>query len=153
MVGRAGRGETAGRAVIQTMTPDNQVLLQAACQDYDAFYETELPLRKLQGCPPYGDVLVVSFFAAIEKDASYGAMRFREALEQQLRNYQGSRLLVMGPVPARVVRVMNRYRYQLTLLGRNTKPLRTILSGLMIRFKKDKANKTITVTVDVNPMD
>ena len=48
---------------------------------------------------------------------------------------------------------MNRYRYQLTLLGRNTKPLRTILSGLMIRFKKDKANKTITVTVDVNPMD
>lgn len=153
VVGRAGRGETAGRAVIQTMTPDNQVLLQAACQDYDAFYETELPLRKLQGCPPYGDVLVVSFFAAIEKDASYGAMRFREALEQQLRNYQGSRLLVMGPVPARVVRVMNRYRYQLTLLGRNTKPLRTILSGLMIRFKKDKANKTITVTVDVNPMD
>ena len=153
VVGRAGRGETAGRAVIQTMTPENQVLLQAACQDYDAFYETELPLRKLQGCPPYGDVLVVSFFAAIEKDASYGAMRFREALEQQLRNYQGSRLLVMGPVPARVVRVMNRYRYQLTLLGRNTKPLRTILSGLMIRFKKDKANKTITVTVDVNPMD
>lgn len=52
VVGRAGRGETAGRAVIQTMTPENQVLLQAACQDYDAFYETELPLRQLQGCRP-----------------------------------------------------------------------------------------------------
>lgn len=153
VVGRAGRGETAGRAVIQTMTPENQVLLQAACQDYDAFYETELPLRKLQGCPPFGDVLVVSFFAAIEKDASYGAMRFREELEQLLRNYQGSRLMVMGPAPARVVRVMNRYRYQLTILGKNTRPLRNILSGLMIRFKKDKANKTITVSVDVNPMD
>ena len=107
----------------------------------------------MQGCPPYGDVLVVSFFAAIEQDASYGAMRFRDELERQLRNYQGSRLLVMGPAPARVVRVMNRYRYQLTLLGKNTRLLRNILSGLMIRFKKDNANKTITVTVDVNPMD
>ena len=77
----------------------------------------------------------------------------REELERQLRNYQGSRLLVMGPAPARVVRVMNRYRYQLTLLGKNTRLLRNILSGLMIRFKKDNANKTITVTVDVNPMD
>ena len=153
VVGRAGRGTAAGRAVIQTMTPENQVLLQAASQDYDAFYETELPLRQLQGCPPYGDVLVVSFFAGFERDAANGAMRFREALEANLRNYQGSRLMVMGPTPARVVRVMNRYRYQLTLLGKNTRPLRNILSSLMVWFKKDIANKTISVSVDVNPMD
>ncbi len=153
VVGRAGRGELPGRAVIQTMTPENQVLLQAACQDYDAFYETELPLRQLQGCPPYGDILVVSFFASMEREAADGARRFREALEQYLWQYQGGKILLMGPAPARVVRVMNRYRYQLTLVGKNTKPLRTILSGLMIRFKKDKINKTITVSVDVNPMD
>lgn len=153
VIGRAGRGETEGRAVIQTMTPENQVLLQAAQQDYDAFYETELPLRQLQGCPPYGDVLLVNFFAPVERDASFGAMAFREALEHRLRDYQGQRLRVMGPTPARVVRVMNRYRYQLTILGKNTRPLRRMLSGLMIAFKKDRAYKTVTVSVDVNPMD
>ena len=51
VVGRAGRGETAGRAVIQTMTPENQVLLQAACQDYDAFYETETSAAQIAGLP------------------------------------------------------------------------------------------------------
>ena len=95
----------------------------------------------------------MSFFAGFERDAANGAMRFREALEATLRNYQGSRLMVMGPTPARVVRVMNRYRYQLTLLGKNTRPLRNILSSLMVWFKKDNVNKTISVSVDVNPMD
>ena len=95
----------------------------------------------------------MNFFAPVERDASFGAMAFREALEHGLRDYQGQRLRVMGPTPARVVRVMNRYRYQLTILGKNTRPLRRMLSGLMIAFKKDRAYKTVTVSVDVNPMD
>ena len=49
VVGRAGRGEKAGRAIIQTYTPENEVILAAARQDYDAFYEQELPLRRLRG--------------------------------------------------------------------------------------------------------
>ena len=155
VIGRAGRGEVTGRAVIQTMTPENQVLLQAAKQDYDAFYETELPLRQLRHCPPYGDVISLEFFGPFERDVTAGALRFREALGQVLRSDQwcGENVQVFGPAPAKVVRVMNRYHYRLTILAKNTKQLRGVLSALMKWFKKDKANKNITVTADVNPMD
>ena len=155
VIGRAGRGESAGRAVIQTMTPENQVLLQAAEQNYDAFYDTELPLRKLRHCPPYGDVISLDFYGTFERDVTAGAMRFREALGNMLRSesWKGENVLVMGPAPAKVVRVMNRYHYRLTLLAKNTKQLRQVISSLMKWFKKDPANKNITVTADTNPMD
>ena len=155
VIGRAGRGETSGRAVIQTMTPENQVLLQAAEQNYDAFYETELPLRQLRRCPPYGDVISLEFFGPFEREVTAGALRFREALGNVLRSesWCGENVMVMGPAPAKVVRVMNRYHYRLTILAKNTKQLRSVISTLMKWFKKDKANKNITVTADVNPMD
>lgn len=152
VVGRAGRGETAGRAVIQTMTPENQVILQAARQDYDGFYETELPLREIRRCPPYGDVISVDFLGPFERDVTAGAMRARETLGQLLREHPDP-VTVMGPAPAKVLRVMNRYHYRITLLGKNTKQLRQRLSAMLVWLKKDKMNKNITVTVDVNPLD
>lgn len=153
VVGRAGRGDTLGRAVIQTMTPNNQVLLQAANQDYDAFYKTELELRRIQGSPPFGHLVVVTFSARIQQDAIDGAHRFRNSLEQQLRRYQGPMLKLMGPTPCKIVRVMDRYKYQLTLIGENTKSLRSMLSSLMVSFKKDQRNKKIFLYVDTDPMD
>lgn len=155
VIGRAGRGEVTGRAVIQTMTPENQVLLQAARQDYDAFYETELPLRQMRKAPPYADVISVDFFGPFEREVTAGALRFREALDSVFRgsSWSGQSVSLMGPTPAAVVRVMNRYHYRLTLLTKNTKELRGVLSSLLIQFKKDRTNKNITVTVDVNPLD
>lgn len=154
VVGRAGRGDTPGRAVIQTMTPENEVLLQAARQDYDAFFESELPLRKLRNSPPYTDVLVVKFTGIFESEVGQGALRFREALSCALRSpdYEDIRATVMGPSPARVVRVMNRYHYQLTILAKNSQKLRALLSALLRQFQKDKANKNITATADINPL-
>ncbi len=154
VIGRAGRGEASGRAVIQTMTPENQVLLQAACQDYDAFYATELPLRQVRGCPPFADVIQVKFLGGFEVDVAQGALRFRQALSSALSQQEWSqeRILVMGPAPAPVVRVMNRYHYQLTLLAKNSKRLRALLSALLKWFAGDRANGHITACVDVNPL-
>lgn len=154
VIGRAGRGEKAGRAVLQTMTPENQVLLQAAKQDYDAFYESELSLRQLQKCPPYQDVFEVHFFGIFESEVSQGALRFREALGELLTrpSFTGGSVSVMGPAPARVVKIMNRYHYQLTILAKNSRELRSILSTLLIWFKKEQINKNITASVDVNPI-
>ena len=54
VVGRAGRGETAGQAVVQTLVPEHPVLNLAAQQDYDSFYELEIRLRQSLGNPPFG---------------------------------------------------------------------------------------------------
>ena len=154
VIGRAGRGESKGRAVIQTMTPENQVLLQAACQDYDAFYRSELPLRQVRGCPPFADVLQIRFFGVFENEVAEGALRFRQALSQALQRtaWTEQKIVVMGPAPASVVRVMNRYQYRLTILAKNTKELRAFLSDLLKWFAKDRANTHITALVDVNPL-
>ena len=154
VVGRAGRGSARGRAVIQTMTPENQVLLQAARQDYDAFYRSELSLRELRYCPPYADVLQVKFFGVFENEVADGAFLFRQALNQGLREetFRDQRILVMGPAPAPVVRVMNRYHYRLTILAKNTKELRSLLSSLLKWFAGDRRSGHITACVDVNPL-
>lgn len=154
VVGRAGRGELPGRAVIQTMTPENEVLLQAARQDYDAFYASEMPLRKLRNSPPYTDVLVVKFTGIFESEVGQAALRFPEALAFALKSpdYQDIAATVMGPSPARVVRVMNRYHYQLTILAKNSQKLRALISALLVQFQKDKANKNITASADINPL-
>ncbi len=65
--GRAGRGDRAGTAIIQTMTPANPVIQQAARQDYDSFYETEIGLRQLRRCPPFGDLLIFLFFGPYQE--------------------------------------------------------------------------------------
>ena len=154
VIGRAGRGEASGRAVIQTMTPENQVLLQAASQDYDAFYATELPLRQIRGCPPFGDVFQVKFLGMFEGEVAQGALRFRQALGSALGQgeWRQEKIVVMGPAPSPVVRVMNRYHYQLTILAKNSKQLRALLSVLLKWFAGDRANGHITAGVDVNPL-
>ena len=155
VIGRAGRGETPGRAVIQTMTPENQTLLQAAAQDYDAFYETELPLRELRHAPPYADVLQIRFFGPFEGKVGQAGLRFRQELGKALASgvLGGERVLVMGPTPAPVVRIMNRFHYRVTILARNSRPLRDLISGLVKWFSGDKQNRTVHIAVDVNPLD
>ena len=84
VVGRAGRGEKLGRAVIQTFTPDNDVIRCAARQDYDSFYEQEILLRRLRGNPPFSDVVVLTASGLEEGAVFRCCFRLRQALEKAL---------------------------------------------------------------------
>lgn len=152
VAGRSGRGEAEGCAVVQTMTPEHSVINQAAAQDYDTFYETEIALRELRGCPPFGDFLVLTFTGLEEERVMAGAVRFRDAFSVQL---QAADLPVtlLGPAPAAVTRVNNIYRYRLTLCCRNSRPLRLLLSAEMKKFAKDTRSRGVNVFADVNPFD
>lgn len=153
VIGRSGRGKASGTAVIQTMTPENAVIRLAAAQDYDRFYEMEVGLRRLRGCPPFRDMLVLTFTGVFEDRVLSGARLFRDQLGQSLRlaQYQQMQALVLGPAPAPVVKVNNRYRYRLTLSCNNSRPMRQLLSHLLCMFAKDGRNKGVGVFVDVNP--
>ena len=152
VVGRAGRGAMKGRALIQTMTPRNQVLLLAACQDYDSFYDTEIPLRRLRGCPPFFDLLSVHFHGRQEEQVWQGALRFRRALQAQLQSpfYAEEQAEILGPAPETVARVNYSFRCSLTLSCKNTRTLRQLISHLLREFTKDRQNKGIGVFADVN---
>lgn len=155
VVGRAGRGGKTGRAVIQTYTPGNDVIQCAARQDYEAFYEGEIRLRRLRRYPPFASLFTVTVSGTEEGRVLRAAAGVRDTLRQlcQRPELSGGEPEVLGPAPAPVVKVNNRYRYRCTLVGRNDKPTREMLSWLQKQFALDSANRGLHIFVDHNAAD
>ena len=155
VVGRAGRGENPGTAMIQTMVPEHQVLNLAANQDYDGFYELEIKLRQMQNLPPFGDVVTVTFTGQEETQVLRGAVKFRDSLALCLKEpaYRQWNCTLLGPAPCPVPKINYNYRYQLTLRGPLNKPLRELMAHLLRQFSKDGANRGVSAFADVNGYD
>ena len=155
VVGRAGRGDAAGRAVVQTLVPEHQIIQLAASQDYDGFYELESSLRRMQNAPPFGDIAVITVTGQEETSVLRGAAKLRDSLNICLRQpgYSQETCTVLGPAPCAVPKINYHFRYQLTLRCRMTKNLRLLLAHLLREFSKDKANRGIHAYIDVNGYD
>lgn len=155
VVGRAGRGGKTGRAVIQTYTPGNDVIRCAARQDYDAFYESEIRMRRLRRYPPFADFFTVTVSGTEEGRVLRAAVSVRETLRQLCRRPElaAGEPEVLGPAPAPVVKVNNRFRYRCTLVGKNDKATREMLAWLQKDFAKDSANRGMNLFVDHNAAD
>ena len=155
VVGRAGRGGKTGRAVIQTYTPGNDVIRCAARQDYDAFYESEIRMRRLRRYPPFADLFTVTVSGTEEGRVFRAAVSVRETLRQLCRRPElaAGEPEVLGPAPAPVVKVNNRFRYRCTLVGKNDKATREMLAWLQKDFAKDSANRGMNLFVDHNAAD
>ena len=78
VVGRAGRGEKQGRAVIQTFTPDNEVITSAAHQDYNSFYAAEIRIRRARRYPPFADIFTLTVSGGEEGAVLRAAAQLRE---------------------------------------------------------------------------
>ena len=155
VVGRAGRGDAEGRALIQTLVPEHQVIKLAAQQDYDGFYELEINLRRLQNAPPFGDHATVTFVGQEEAAVLRGAAKFRDSLNACLRQepYLSEKCTVLGPAPCVVPKINYNFRHQLTLRCRMTKELRQLLAHLLRQFSKDTSNRGVNAFIDVNGFD
>ena len=155
VIGRAGRGGKTGRAVIQTYTPGNDVIRCAARQDYDAFYESEIRMRRLRRYPPFADLFTVTVSGTEEGRVLRAAVSVRETLRQLCRRPElaAGEPEVLGPAPAPVVKVNNRFRYRCTLVGKNDKATREMLAWLQKDFAKDSANRGMNLFVDHNAAD
>ena len=152
VVGRAGRGDTPGRAVIQTMVPEHQVILLAAKQDYDGFYDLEINLRRMQHNPPFGDLVTVTFTGQEEAAVLRGAAKFRDSLSGWLRQpgSEGEVCTIFGPAPCPVPKINYHFRYRLTLRCRMTRQLRNVTANLLRQFQQDRLNRGVSAFVDVN---
>ena len=155
VVGRSGRGKKSGIAVIQTLTPQNPVLQQAARQDYRSFYKAELPLRRLRGCPPCKDLIQIGFVGFPEAHVETCAARFAKAVWENIERSELRQTVfdLLGPAPCAVMKVNNRYRFRLTLCCKNNKPLRLMLSREMKAFASDRQNKDVSIYIDINGFD
>ena len=155
VVGRAGRGENEGRAVIQTYTPNNDVIQAAAAQDYERFYDGEIRLRQLRRDPPFADQLMVTVTGPEEPEVRRAIQEIGDSLLSAAKKppYDALGLMILGPAPAPVVKVNNRYRYRVTVIGRNDKTLRGLLAAFMKEFSKRGENRNMQIYTDCNLMD
>ena len=149
VIGRSGRGQKAGRAVIQTFTPSSEVIRQAARQDYDAFYQSEIILRKLQDSPPFSDLLSVTASGAEER-AVVDACRFVKNRLCFLLG-QKEKTEFLGPTPLTVVRVNNRFRYRIIIKCRSDSAIRNAVSGVITECSTDKRFRGISFYADNDP--
>ena len=154
VVGRAGRGDKKGRAVIQTHSPKNALLHQAARQDFDAFYESEINLRKMRSFPPFCDIITLVVSGANESEVFYGISRVAGRLKQALNGaYRELNAKVFGPTPTAVLKVSGKYRYKISVCCENNKLSRDLISRLLCDFRADGKNRKLTIIADVNSIE
>ena len=152
VVGRAGRGQQEGKAVIQTYAPEHKVITLASRQDYDGFYEMEIALRQLQNLPPFGDLIHLTFTGQEEGRVLHGSTKFASSLQKCLQEapWGGQTWSLLGPAPCPVPKINYNFRYRLTLRCKADKNLRTLLAHLLRQFAQDKENRGVSVFADIN---
>ena len=153
VVGRSGRGESEGLAVIQTFTPENPTIELAANQDYLSFYENEIAMRRALIYPPFADLLLMGFVGNDKYKTANCAKAFFVRLKEELsENLPDFPIRVLGPSPALVSKVSNKYRYKIIIKCRTNPQFRSLLSSLIAEFGKLRDYKDVTVYADADPL-
>jgi primosomal protein N' (replication factor Y) len=145
VAGRAGRGERAGQAIVQTLNPTHYSIQLACRQDYPAFYERELQFRRSMHYPP-----CVSLVNVVVRSRTFsGAMDDASDIVQRLGPPDSQQQFrVLGPAPAPLGRLRGEYRAQLLIKGTSRKRMREALQAVLAD-RPDLARRTV---VDVDPL-
>jgi primosomal protein N' (replication factor Y) len=143
VAGRAGRGEDPGRVIVQTYTPEHPVIEAVQNHDYHSFINAELEQRQALNYPPHGRLILLRLSSLDPIEVENTAQAIATALSQQ------QDLDILGPAPASILRVANRYRWQ-----------------IMLKFAPDAlpqlpdweqvhqlCPKSVSLTIDVDPIN
>lgn len=150
VIGRGGRADIPGRALIQTTVPDHPVLQLAAAQDYEAFYREEITFRKFGLYPPFCAFCVVGFVGDKEPEVLTAAVRFGQLLGETAAQNPKMPLRILGPAPMNIVMLNSKYRYKLTLKCRNDAQFRAVMRQTLDAYDTEKLPAKASVILDFN---
>ncbi len=151
VIGRAGRGDKPGEAIIQTSNPDHECIRLACAQDYERFYEAEIRLRRTLTFPPFCDIALLTLSGTRETELMQASTLLTALLDELLGgDFSDVPTVRFGPFEAPVYKVENRYRMRMILKCRLNKRSRTLFSELLLRFSRSTARE-ILFSVDFNP--
>jgi primosomal protein N' (replication factor Y) len=149
VMGRAGRGDTPGKVLIQGMDPDHYALVRAAAHDYEGFYADEIPSREDAGYPPFSRLALVSLSCTAEQPVELAAHDAARLL-RELRRDMKARIEILGPAPAPLAKVRGRFRWQILLKSAN----RTDMKRVLVTFRSQwNPSRIIRTNVDIDPVD
>lgn len=152
VVGRSGREKFPGKAIIQTFTPENEVLKLAAKQDYETFFKQEIKIRKAMLYPPFADLCIIGFTGENENKVMDASLKlFASIKKEAAENYSKLPLRIFAPIPANVKKVSGKYRYRIVIKCKNNYDFRSMLSEQLINFLQGPYVSNVNVFVDINP--
>ena len=144
VAGRAGRGEYAGRVLLQTYQPEHPVLTAICASDRDSFMQTDMMGRKMANMPPYGQLIAV----IIEGQRESTLQSYCNALRDSVPNLKGAK--IMGPITAQIYQIRNWYRMRFLVAGPRNANLQPVVLHWLESVKQPV---NIRVKIDVNPMN
>ena len=146
--GRAGRAEKEGNVLIQTYNPDHYAIQYAQRQDYEHFFGKEMQVRHQGGYPPYYYTIQITASARTEADAAQKMFQIRG----EIVNYLSQNAVILGPTPQSIMRINNRYYYQLVIKYKNEPQLENYLQNLLLTSQKEERNG-LQIVIDRDPMN
>ena len=147
-VGRAGRGNLPGNAVIQTYQPEHYAVQRAAAQDYEGFYDLEIAYRDLMSYPPMSGMLAMLLQGADEDILEAES----EKIKTMILEMDIPLLRVTGPTPAVISKISDIYRRVIYLKHEDVKELYCVREMIDEAVKNETISKEIRVEYDENPL-
>lgn len=149
VTGRAGRAEKTGRAIIQTYSPEHEAVIQAKQHNYTGFYEREISMRHAMWYPPMCDiagVIITGTQEHLTKQAAHFFARHLVKLDESCGKVQ-----VLGPIPATISKIKNRYRYRILIKCEDCNKINTTLTDAASACYNNKNYRNIAIVIDKNP--
>ena len=150
VAGRAGRGDRAGRVLIQTYAPHHYSIRAAQAQDYSRFIRRELTLRRELMYPPFARLALIRIEGieprAVEETAA-------ESANVMTRIAQPETVRVLGPAPAPIERLRNRYRWQVMLKSSARAEIRRVIEAARSELAPYLERREVRWSVDIDPIN
>lgn len=145
--GRAGRGDKKGEVIIQTFNPEHYTIQLAQHHDYEKFYQLEMQMRHQTDYPPFYFTVKLTISHQEEVRAAQKAYQLAEKLKEKL----SPQSIVLGPSPAAILRVKNRYYYQMIIKYKKEPQLHQVLEEILQESQKDQ-RQGLLIAIDNEPM-
>ncbi len=149
VIGRSGRSHKAGKAIIQTYSPDHYSVQCSMNQDYERFYESEIIYRKLMGYPPFKHIMLMMFTSTDERYI----IKLSNNMKQRLMKYEvAGKLELLGPAPATLSKVNDIYRQLIYVKSDAYKALTSLTHYIYKEMQEEDTQKKGSLMIDINPM-
>ncbi|HYY24607.1 MAG TPA: primosomal protein N', partial [Candidatus Udaeobacter sp.] len=150
VAGRSGRGDDSGRVIIQTYAPDHYAIKHLIDHDYKAFVQSELEFRRVLHYPPFTRLISLRVegpkSGEVETRAKTVAVKLREKVGAKAKRHGAVEIL--GPAPAPIHKLRNRYRWQLLLKGKQISPLLELANQAREWMRR---SRNLRLHIDVDP--
>ena len=145
VAGRAGRGDTPGRVILQTYSPEHPVIQAVKTHNYNDFSQAELEQRAELNYPPYGNLILIKLSSIDEGEVARAA----ETIADRLIDILSPEFEILGPAPANIMRVARRYRWQILLKF----PAAAKDSLPDLNLLRSHLSRSVSMTIDVDPIN